>query len=117
MAEAIVDSSTFRFDEERMKVDIISLAKPDSSENILQLSDFHIAKSTNNFGFRDKNPVDCVNFYNKKDISGIDIWLQALVLCIKIVSFHVKKNEISLLLPEKFSETIIRIYTTDSKKV
>jgi len=32
------------------------------------------------------------------------------------VSFHVKKNEISLLLPEKFSETLIRIYTTDSKK-
>ncbi len=70
VAEAIVDNSTFRFDEERMKVDIISLAKPDSSENILQLSEFHITKLTNTFGFKDKNPVDCVNFYNKKDISG-----------------------------------------------
>jgi len=47
---------------------------------------------------KDKNPVDSVSFYRKGNLNE---------------SFHVKPEEVSLLLPAKFSEIIIRVFVKD----
>ncbi|KAL4162590.1 hypothetical protein PRNP1_003126 [Phytophthora ramorum] len=49
-----------------------------------------------NYNFKDRNPVDNVSFYGSSDLD---------------YKFHIPKEEVSLLFPEKFEERIIRVYS------
>ncbi|RKP13824.1 HD phosphohydrolase domain-containing protein [Piptocephalis cylindrospora] len=55
-----------------------------------------------NYGSGDKNPVDSVKFYSKHDHHE---------------AFHISKERVSLLVPERYQEVIIRVYTRDTNKV
>jgi len=50
---------------------------------------------------KDKNPVDYVKFYNKNNTKR---------------SFKIDADQVSLILPSKFSEQYVRIYVKDEKK-
>ena len=97
-----------------MKVDILSCAKNDGMDN-LTLNDFHVIKGTNTFGFKNKNPVDYVKFYNKNNINS-NYHIQ-LILNPFLESFLIDKDQVSLLLPAKFGETFIRVYASEASKV
>lgn len=111
-SECIVDSQ-FRLDDpERMKADIISCAQNDGINNI-DIQDIEVATGTCNYAFKDKNPVDCVRFYNKNNIKSNHLVLLPEVL----ESFLIDKEQVSLLLPSKYSEKFIRVYVKDEKHI
>jgi len=70
--ETIVDYNFRLDDEERIKTDILSYAENTGIlHEDLSLEDFEISTGTNNYAFKDKNPVECVKFYNKNNIKSI----------------------------------------------
>jgi len=69
--ETIIDYNFPVDDEEKIKVDILSCAdNSGNTETDLKLEDFEISSGTNNYAFKDRNPVDCVKFYNKNNIKS-----------------------------------------------
>lgn len=68
----------------------------------------------------DKNPVDNVHFFSKKQPEGSFTYF--LVLCCYdlmacyLVSFGLAKRQVSMLLPEVFSEQIIRVFCRKREK-
>lgn len=101
-SETILDYHLPLPDSERMKVDILSFANNQGDGEDLKLEDFEVTSGTNNFAFKDKNPVECVKFYNKKNIKK---------------SFFIDKEQVSLLLPAKFCERYLRIYVRSASKI
>ena len=65
-------------------------------------ADFEIVKKTISYCMKDKNPVDSVKFFKKSNPSE---------------SFSIKAEEVSLLIPAKFSERYIRVFVKDPKKL
>jgi len=70
VSETILDYHLQLPEEERMKVDILSFANNQGDGEDLKLEDFEVTSGANNFAFKDKNPVECVKFYNKKNIKS-----------------------------------------------
>ncbi|XP_044303454.1 deoxynucleoside triphosphate triphosphohydrolase SAMHD1 isoform X3 [Varanus komodoensis] len=68
----------------------------------LKAEDFIIDVIDMDYGMKEKNPVNNVNFYCKSDITK---------------AIKITKDQVSKLLPEKFAEQIIRVYCkkTDEK--
>jgi len=63
--------------------------------------DFIVDFTTMNYAMKEKNPVDNVHFYTRWN--GSD-------------SFLIPKKNVSLLIPDQFSERYIRIFATDTNK-
>eukprot|EP01101_Sappina_pedata_P011026 TRINITY_DN7122_c0_g1_i1.p1 TRINITY_DN7122_c0_g1~~TRINITY_DN7122_c0_g1_i1.p1 ORF type:complete len:250 (+),score=45.71 TRINITY_DN7122_c0_g1_i1:77-826(+) len=76
---------------------VIALQNPNLDE-----SDLILEKLVLNYAFKNENPVDHVSFFSKWDDS---------------TSFRLKKEDVSLLTPGQFSETHLRLFCRDSKKV
>ncbi len=55
-----------------------------------------------NYGMKNQNPVNNVNFYSKYD---------------KGKSININEEKITLLIPKKFSEKIVRVYSKDKNQV
>jgi len=55
-----------------------------------------------NYAMKDKNPVDKVRFYTKYELSE---------------SVTIPKEQVSLLIPEQFSEHYIRIFVKNPEKI
>ncbi|KAJ1972020.1 hypothetical protein H4R35_004911 [Dimargaris xerosporica] len=55
-----------------------------------------------NYGKKDQNPVDSIQFYNKFN---------------DYQSFHIPRQNVSCLIPTTFSEMAIRVYARDISKV
>ena len=68
-AETILEYHN-KIDKERMQQDIVSYAENDGITK-LEIGDIEILQGTNNYAFKDKNPVDCVKFYNKNNVKSI----------------------------------------------
>ncbi|KAK1939002.1 Deoxynucleoside triphosphate triphosphohydrolase SAMHD1 [Phytophthora citrophthora] len=62
----------------------------------LDPEDIIVSDGRLNYNFKDRNPVDNVSFYASSDLNN---------------KFHIPKEEVSLLFPEKFEERIIRVYS------
>jgi len=75
------------------------------------MDDIEIVTGFCNYAFKDKNPVDCVRFYNKNNVKSTIICHLAKLL----ESFLIDKEQVSLLLPSKYCERFIRIYVKDEK--
>jgi len=101
-SETLVDTNWKVESEERMINDILSCSVNDGTDRSLTFDDIRIVTATNTYGLKDKNPVESVHFYNKNNIKK---------------SFCIDKEQVSLLLPGKFSERFIRVYTSDDNKV
>ncbi|RKP09607.1 HD phosphohydrolase domain-containing protein [Thamnocephalis sphaerospora] len=56
---------------------------------------------TMGYGFKGKNPVDRIMFYSK----------------FKHEPFHIPREQVSALAPERFDETLVRVYSRDPTKV
>jgi len=116
-SETLVDTDWKFESEERIAADVYSCAINDGTDRSLNLSDIRIVTATNTFGLKDKNPVESVRFYNKNNIKSIfEIFLNVVNSSL-LESFLIDKEQVSLLLPSKFSERFIRAYTPDANKV
>ncbi|KAJ0406744.1 hypothetical protein P43SY_004569 [Pythium insidiosum] len=65
-----------------------------SSDISLSPDDIIIADNRLNYNLKDRNPVDHVAFYSSNDLN---------------TSFHISKDQVSLLFPEKFEERVVRV--------
>jgi deoxynucleoside triphosphate triphosphohydrolase SAMHD1 len=75
-----------------------------------------VSFSTMHYGMKEKNPLDFVKFYTKRRPNGMQY-------CIRIVSNtvsnqylecrHVRRGDLSLLMPQQFAEVLLRVYTKD----
>lgn len=79
--------------EGKVKGDFVEILKNMGSH--LEREDIIIQLVFLDYGMKDKNPVDHVRFYNKKDPTA---------------PIQVRKDQVSDLLPEKFAEQLIRFY-------
>ncbi|KAG2521862.1 hypothetical protein BBO99_00004170 [Phytophthora kernoviae] len=69
----------------------------------LDPEDIIVSDGRLNYNFKDRNPVDNVSFYTSNELDK---------------KFHIPKEQVSLLFPEKFEERIIRVYSRNkSRKV
>ncbi|XP_061591983.1 deoxynucleoside triphosphate triphosphohydrolase SAMHD1 [Cololabis saira] len=70
----------------------------------LQPEDFIVDVISMDYGMKEKNPINNVRFYCKKDLSK---------------AIQIRKNQVSKLLPEHFAEQLIRVYCkkTDDKSI
>ncbi|KAK1898197.1 Deoxynucleoside triphosphate triphosphohydrolase SAMHD1 [Dissostichus eleginoides] len=62
----------------------------------LTKEDFVVLPVTMDYGKKEKDPIDSMDFYNKKNPTQ---------------AFKIKREEVSKLLPEHFSETLVRVYS------
>jgi hypothetical protein len=72
------------------------------------MEDFEIYLGTANYGQKDNNPVDSVKFYKKPNYNGNGFNPE---------SFSLKKEEVSSVLPERFSDTMLRLYVKNNDVV
>ncbi|KAF5886396.1 deoxynucleoside triphosphate triphosphohydrolase SAMHD1, partial [Clarias magur] len=77
-------------------------SKPDDIEVDLTPEDFIITVFGIDYGKKEKNPIDDVYFYSKKDPNK---------------AFQILKEEVSKLLPQTFSEKHIRVYCRQAEKL
>ncbi|XP_060794597.1 deoxynucleoside triphosphate triphosphohydrolase SAMHD1 [Neoarius graeffei] len=82
----------------------VSECKPDGIEVDLKPEDFVINVICMDYGMKEKNPVNNVYFYCKKEPTK---------------AIKIRKNQVSKLLPEQFAEQLIRVYCkkTDEKNL
>lgn len=82
-----------------------SIPQSGSQEEVdLHPEDFVVSVITMDYGMKDKNPINNVRFYCKKDPN---------------TAIQIRKNQVSKLLPEQFAEQLIRVYSkkTDEKSL
>ncbi|XP_029995215.1 deoxynucleoside triphosphate triphosphohydrolase SAMHD1 [Sphaeramia orbicularis] len=82
-----------------------SIPQSGSQEEVdLQPEDFVVSVITMDYGMKDKDPINNVRFYCKKDPNK---------------AIQIRKNQVSKLLPEQFAEQLIRVYSkkTDEKSL
>lgn len=79
-----------------------SIPQSGSQDVILQPEDFVVNVIFMDYGMKEKNPINNVRFYCKKDVNK---------------AIQIRKNQVSKLLPEQFAEQLIRVYCkkTDEK--
>ncbi|GLE05839.1 hypothetical protein PINS_up015020 [Pythium insidiosum] len=68
----------------------------------LSPEDIIVADNRLNYNLKDRNPVDHVAFYSSNDLN---------------TSFHISKDQVSLLFPEKFEERVVRVYSRSQDPV
>ncbi|KAK1898480.1 Deoxynucleoside triphosphate triphosphohydrolase SAMHD1 [Dissostichus eleginoides] len=62
----------------------------------LREEDFVVLPVTMDYGMKKKDPIDSMDFYSKKNPTQ---------------AFKIKREQVSMLLPEHFSETLFRVYS------
>ncbi|XP_060772817.1 deoxynucleoside triphosphate triphosphohydrolase SAMHD1-like [Neoarius graeffei] len=77
-------------------------SRPDSTDVELTYEDFIVNVFAIDYGMKDKNPMDNVYFYRKTDPTK---------------AIKIPKEEVSILLPETFSEKRIRVYCKQPDKL
>ncbi|KAL7864489.1 hypothetical protein AOLI_G00159090 [Acnodon oligacanthus] len=79
-------------------------AKQSASDVDLKSEDFVVSVVQLNYGCKDKNPIDEVHFYSKKNPT---------------IPMKINKNQVSKMLPERFDDQLIRVYCkkTDKKSL
>jgi hypothetical protein len=89
-----------------------------SSEDIEDLTKENVivSFSTMHYGMKEKNPLDFVKFYTKREPNSMQY-------CVRVVSNavsnqylecrHVQRGDLSLLMPQQFAEVLLRVYTKD----
>ena len=99
VSECVMDKTTFQNkylnQEEKVRNDILCNIKQNNGIDRIELKDIHIVYGHTNYGFKDQNPVDRVQFYEKYQDNR---------------KFYLEKDQISQLLPCKFYEKFIRIF-------
>jgi len=93
----IIVSSRHNLGNTEEIIDRIVLQMP----GIIDRKNVRVTSTVMNYALKDSNPINYVSFYNKEDIT---------------TKFHFKKNEISRLLPEHFSECCIRVFSTSRQE-
>uniref|UniRef100_A0A673B5I6 Deoxynucleoside triphosphate triphosphohydrolase SAMHD1 n=1 Tax=Sphaeramia orbicularis TaxID=375764 RepID=A0A673B5I6_9TELE len=85
-------------------IDVTQVCACVSKEVDLQPEDFVVSVITMDYGMKDKDPINNVRFYCKKDPNK---------------AIQIRKNQVSKLLPEQFAEQLIRVYSkkTDEKSL
>jgi len=90
----VEQETTLGKDVEELKKDLIGTIV--NSEDV----DVVVLPVILDYGKKGENPIDCVYFYKKNAPNN---------------TFHIKREEVSLLLPDKFSETKVRVYCRGNK--
>ncbi|KAI4883970.1 hypothetical protein NFI96_027537 [Prochilodus magdalenae] len=82
----------------------VARAKPSSTDVDLKPDDFIVSVVNLNYGRKDKNPINDVHFYTKKDPE---------------TPIKINKTQVSKMLPDRFAEQLIRVYCkkTDEKNL
>ncbi|KAI4883971.1 hypothetical protein NFI96_027538 [Prochilodus magdalenae] len=82
----------------------VARAKPSSTKVHLKPEDFIVSVVNLNYGRKDKNPINDVHFYSKKDPK---------------TPIKINKTQVSKMLPNRFAEQLIRVYCkkTDEKSL
>ncbi|XP_055044729.2 deoxynucleoside triphosphate triphosphohydrolase SAMHD1 [Misgurnus anguillicaudatus] len=73
----------------------VANCKPSGVDENLMPEDFVVSVIQMDYGMKEKNPINNVHFYCKKDPSK---------------AIKIRKNQVSKLLPERFAEQLIRVY-------
>eukprot|EP01016_Furgasonia_blochmanni_P004492 TRINITY_DN11740_c0_g2_i3.p1 TRINITY_DN11740_c0_g2~~TRINITY_DN11740_c0_g2_i3.p1 ORF type:complete len:541 (-),score=115.88 TRINITY_DN11740_c0_g2_i3:166-1788(-) len=101
VAETLLENDCVLDHKDKIKQDIVNYQPNDGMNPDITVDDLHLTISNINWAFKDRNPVDHVRFYNKSDYNS---------------SFLIHKDQVSLLLPSKFSEKFIRVFSKDKEK-
>ncbi|XP_047669910.1 deoxynucleoside triphosphate triphosphohydrolase SAMHD1-like [Tachysurus fulvidraco] len=80
----------------------VAKSKPDDPEFVLKAEDLIISEFGIDYGKKEKNPIDNVYFYCKHNPTE---------------AFQIRKEQVSKLLPNKFSEKHIRLYCKQTAKL
>jgi len=94
-----------------------------SGSKNLSVNDIILCEVKMNYAMKDQNPVDNVHCFTRWNISRIYIVCILLYLTFKykknykLESFVIQKENVSLLIPDQFSEVYARIYVKDSEKL
>ncbi|KAL1249427.1 hypothetical protein QQF64_020432 [Cirrhinus molitorella] len=82
----------------------VARSKPSGTDANLIAEDFVVSVIYMDYGMKEKNPINSVHFYCKKDPTK---------------AIKIRKNQVSKLLPERFAEQLIRVYCkkTDDKSL
>ncbi|XP_016307308.1 deoxynucleoside triphosphate triphosphohydrolase SAMHD1-like [Sinocyclocheilus anshuiensis] len=82
----------------------VACSKPSGTDANLIAEDFVVSVIHMDYGMKEKNPINNVHFYCKKDPTK---------------AIKIRKNQVSKLLPERFAEQLIRVYCkkTDDKSL
>ncbi|XP_073679235.1 deoxynucleoside triphosphate triphosphohydrolase SAMHD1 isoform X1 [Garra rufa] len=82
----------------------VARSKPSGTNANLRADDFVVSVINMDYGMKEKNPINSVHFYCKKDPTK---------------AIKIRKNQVSKLLPEHFAEQLIRVYCkkTDDKSL
>lgn len=73
----------------------VANSKPSGLDENLMAEDFVVSVIQMDYGMKEKNPINNVHFYCKKDPTK---------------AIKIRKNQVSKLLPERFAEQLIRVY-------
>ncbi|XP_065138497.2 deoxynucleoside triphosphate triphosphohydrolase SAMHD1 [Paramisgurnus dabryanus] len=73
----------------------VANSKPSGLDENLKAEDFVVSVIQMDYGMKEKNPINNVHFYCKKDPTK---------------AIKIRKNQVSKLLPERFAEQLIRVY-------
>uniref|UniRef100_A0A8C1WLQ5 Deoxynucleoside triphosphate triphosphohydrolase SAMHD1 n=1 Tax=Cyprinus carpio TaxID=7962 RepID=A0A8C1WLQ5_CYPCA len=73
----------------------VACSKPSGTDANLIAEDFVVSVIHMDYGMKEKNPINSVYFYCKKDPT---------------IAIKIRKNQVSKLLPECFAEQLIRVY-------
>ncbi|KAL3060859.1 hypothetical protein OYC64_009130 [Pagothenia borchgrevinki] len=74
----------------------LPLPREGAQADRLTKEDFVVLHATMDYGKKGKDPIDSMDFYNKKNPTQ---------------AFKIKREQVSKLLPEHFSETLFRVYS------
>jgi hypothetical protein len=101
----------------------------DNEENIITPEDIRdltpdkvvVTFSTMHYGMKDKNPLEFVKFYPKTRPNGMLYCIQSFLNNISnkylLECFRAQRGDLSLLMPNKFGEVLLRVYTKDVRYV
>lgn len=89
-------------DESVLKVTPQQIYDCKDFDSVIDVNNIIVSPCECNYAMKKRNPVDNVSFYNSLGEPS---------------KFRIPKEQVSLLIPEQFSETFVRIYSKDSKQV
>ncbi|GAA6083159.1 deoxynucleoside triphosphate triphosphohydrolase SAMHD1-like isoform X2 [Tachysurus ichikawai] len=101
MSEAIDDMEAYTGSQEALAKEVAE-SKPDDTEVVLKAEDFIVSVFGIDYGKKEKNPIDNVYFYCKHNPTE---------------AFQIRKEQVSKLLPDIFSEKHIRLYCKQTDKL
>ena len=97
------------------ELSIATTPPDDGDSSSLQESDIFVSFSLMHFGMKEKNPLDFVRFYSKRDpnrrLSSYPIFYLIHYDVLIIGSYNAQRGDYSGLTPQWFAEDFLRVYT------